>query len=106
MNVRSGRLFSVPYSSEVNDIPIFHVHHGSGEDFERAVVDQVEVLAAEGLESARVLGVGIHPFLLGQPFRAKYLARALERIADREDVWLTTSDEIARWYGEATPVSP
>lgn len=100
MNVRSGRLISVPYSSEVNDIPILHVHHGRGEDFERAVVDQVEVLAAEGAESARVLGVGVHPFLVGQPFRAKYLSRALESIAARDDVWLTDSDAIASWYAE------
>lgn len=102
MNVRAGSLLSVPYSSEVNDIPIFHVHHGSGEDFERAVIDQVEVLAGEGAESARILGVGVHPFLLGQPFRAKYLDRALAAIGGRDDVWLTTADEIASWYAEAS----
>lgn len=100
MNVDEGRLISVPYSSEVNDIPIFAIHHQTGEDFERALVDQFEVLRHEGSESARVMGVGIHPFLIGQPFRSKYLARALETICSSEDVWLTTSDEIAVWYME------
>jgi peptidoglycan/xylan/chitin deacetylase (PgdA/CDA1 family) len=102
MNVGAGNLISVPYSSEVNDIPIFHLHHGRGEDFERAVVDSVEVLAADGTESARVLGVGVHPFLLGQPFRAKYLDRALATVAARDDVWLASADEIASWYVEAS----
>lgn len=100
MNVEAGRLISVPYSSEVNDIPIFAIHHQTGEDFERALVDQFEVLRREGSQSARVMGVGIHPFLIGQPFRSKYLARALETICSSEDVWLTTSDEIAAWYME------
>ncbi len=61
-------------------------------------MDAVEVLCKEGTVSARILGVGLHPFLIGQPFRAKYLARALERIKDNEDVWIATSDEIADWY--------
>lgn len=102
LRVAEGRLLSVPYSSEINDIPIFHLHHGSGEDFERALLDQVEVLAGEGGESGRVLGVGLHPFLVGQAFRAKYLARALATLRERDDVWLTTADELAAWYVEET----
>lgn len=47
------------------------------------------------------MGIGIHPFLVGQPFRAKPFARALEHITARQDVWLATSDEIASWYLQA-----
>lgn len=93
-----GKLLSIPYSSEVNDIPIFAIHHQTGEDFYRAMVDQFDMLYEEGAESGRVMGVGLHPFLTGQPFRAKYLARALEHITRHSGVWLTTSDEIADWY--------
>jgi allantoinase len=102
MNVRSGRLISVPYSSEVNDIPLFLLHHQTGADFRQAIVDQFDMLYEEGSESARVMGIGIHPFLVGQPFRARYLAEALEHITDHDDVWIATSDEIAQWYIEAT----
>jgi len=102
MKTSSGRLASVPYSSEVNDIPAFVLRHHTGEQFAEAVIDQFEVLYEEGANSLRVLGIGIHPFLVGQPFRAKHFERALEHIAGRDDVWLTTSDEIATWYLEAT----
>jgi allantoinase len=98
MNVPSGRLLSVPYSSEVNDIPAFVLHHHTGEQFAQAVIDQFDVLYEEGASSLRVMGIGIHPFLVGQPFRAKHFARALEHIAGHDDVWLATSDEITAWY--------
>jgi allantoinase len=98
LNVPGGRLLSVPYSSEVNDIPAFVLHHHTGEQFAQSVIDQFDVLYAEGESSLRVMGIGIHPFLVGQPFRAKHFARALEHIASHEDVWLTTSDDIADWF--------
>ena len=48
------------------------------------------------------MALALHPFVIGQPFRHKYLANALEYIASHEDVWLTTSDEIAAHYTRAS----
>jgi allantoinase len=101
----SGRLLSLPYSSEVNDIPAFVLHHHTGEEFARSVIDQFDQLYEEGATSLRVLGIGLHPFLVGQPFRARAFARALEHIAGHDDVWLTTSDELAEWHLDATKES-
>jgi len=98
MRVKSGRMISVPYSIEVNDIPIFVGKFASGEDFYQLLVDQFDVLYQEGEKSGRVMCVALHPFVVGQPFRHKYLAKALDYIAKRDKVWLTTSDEIADWY--------
>jgi allantoinase len=103
MTVRSGRLLSVPYSAEVNDVPIFLIHHQTGPEFARAVIDQFDVLRAEGEQGPRVFGLGLHPFLIGQPFRSRYLDDALAHIVAHDDVWLTTSTEIANWYADATP---
>jgi allantoinase len=101
LKVQSGKLISVPYSSEVNDIPAFVLHHQTGEEFAQSLVDQFETLYEEGASSLRIMGIGIHPFLVGQPFRARHFARALEHIVKHERVWLTTSDEIAAWYQSA-----
>jgi len=98
----SGRLISVPYSSEVNDIPAFVLHHSTGEEFAQSVIDQFDALYEEGASSLRVMGIGLHPFLVGQPFRARCFARALEHMTAHDDVWLTTSDELADWYLGAT----
>jgi hypothetical protein len=40
----------------------------------------------------------LHPFIVNQPYRHKYLDRALEYIVGHDAVWLATSDEIADWY--------
>ncbi len=102
MRVPAGRLLSVPYSGEINDIPVCVLHHGSGRDLHDAIVDGFDTLYAEGGDRPRVLGIGLHPFLAGQPSRAGHVARALEHIAGHADVWRATSDEIAAWYLETT----
>jgi allantoinase len=99
LKVKGGRLLAVPYSSEVNDIPAFAIHGQTPREFRESVVSQFEQLYEEG---GRVMGVGIHPFLAGQPFRAREFSAALEEIAARDGVWLTTADEIADWYTQAT----
>ena len=100
VRVRQGRMISVPYAIEVNDIPLFVGKSLSGEDFYQLLVDQFDTLYAESATSGRVMCVALHPFVVGQPFRLKYLARALERITSHDDVWLATSDQIASWYLE------
>ncbi|MFC6160319.1 polysaccharide deacetylase family protein [Kribbella sp. NPDC058693] len=87
-------MLSVPYTLELNDLGLF-LRGLSGPDFLQMVKDQYDVLREEG---GRVMALALHPFVIGQPFRAKYLNLALEYIAAQSDVWLTTSDEIAAHY--------
>ena len=98
LKVKAGRMISVPYSIEMNDISLFVGKSLSGPDFAQQVMDQFDVLYAEGSHSGRVMCLALHPFVINQPFRHKYLDKALEYIASHEGVWLTTSDEIADWY--------
>lgn len=97
-NVKQGSLMSVPYSTELNDIPFFAMQGQSGEQFKQAIIDAFDQMYAEGATRPRVLGIGLHPFLSGQAYRARYVAEALEYMKQREDVWFTTPDEIAEWY--------
>ena len=94
-------LISVPYSVELNDVNMFLGKNLTGPQFYEMVVDQFEVLYEEGASSARVMCLALHPFLVGQPFRHRYLDRALEFITSHENIWMTTSDEIATWYTDA-----
>lgn len=59
------------------------------------VMDQFDVLYEEGERSGRVMCLTLHPFIINQPFRHKYLDKALEYITAHDGVWLATSDEIA-----------
>lgn len=98
-----GNLLSVPYSTELNDIPFYAIHSQSGVEFKQALIDSFDQLYAEGADRPRVLGVGLHPFLSGQPYRVRYVAEALEYFAQHDDVWFTTADGIADWYKNASP---
>lgn len=100
MKVRSGTLVSMPYSIEVNDIPVFLAQGQSGPEFEQLLRDQFDVLYQEAASTGKVMSICLHPFLIGLPFRSLYLDRALDHIVSHGDVWLTTGGEIADYYIE------
>jgi peptidoglycan/xylan/chitin deacetylase (PgdA/CDA1 family) len=94
-------MISVPYSIELNDVTLFVGKSFSGEAFYQMVVDQFDQLYKDSEKTGRVMSLCLHPFIINQPFRHKYLERALEYIARRSDVWLTTSDDIAEHYAKS-----
>ena len=100
MKVRKGTLVSVPYAQEIADIPAFIIHHMTPQEFYQAIIDQFDVLYEEGAKSGRVMAISLHPFIIGQPLRIKYLDKALEYIAKHKDTWFATGSEIANWYCE------
>jgi len=91
-------LYSIPYSIELNDMPLFNNPSISIEDFKRRICDSFDVLYAEGATNGRVMGIALHPFLIGAAHRIKYLDEALQYIAGHDKVWFATGDEIIRAY--------
>ena len=98
MKVKNGRLVAVPYTLELNDIPIYVVqHHRSPEIFERAR-DQFDTLYREGGDSARIMCISTHPYITGVPHRIKYYDMIFEYIRKFEGVVFMTGSEILDWY--------
>ena len=93
-------LYSIPYSIEINDMPLFNMPSISIEDFKRRICDSFDVLYAEGAQNGRVLGIALHPFLIGAAHRIKYLDEALQYIAGHDKVWFATGDEIISAWRE------
>lgn len=100
LEVPGRRMISVPYSIELNDIPLFVGKSFTGPQFEQMIVDWFDQLYEDGAASGRVMTIGVHPFIANVPSRHRYLVNALEHIASRDEVWLTTSDAIAEHYFE------
>jgi allantoinase len=98
MKVRRGQMFSIPYSTEINDIPALLGLHQSPERFGRMICDQFDVLYEDGAKTGRVMSICLHPFLVGHPHRSKYFDKALAHITSRQEVWLATGSEIIDWY--------
>jgi allantoinase len=100
IRVRQGRLLSVPYAPEVADQAAFGRKNWTAEQFYQMFCDQLDVLYAEGERSGRVMALSLHPYLIGHPYRAKWLDKALAYATEHEGVWLATGGEIADWYYE------
>lgn len=94
-------MLSVPYSVELNDLNVFLSRSLTGPDFVQLVKDQLDQLYSDSAGSGRVMALALHPFVISQPFRHRYLDTALEYVADHPGVWLTTSDEIAAHFARA-----
>ena len=103
MRTRSGQpLWAVPYPQELNDIPMIIARQMDGKDFAQIIIDQTDEMldqcSAPG-NAPLVMGIALHPYIVGQPYRLRHLRRALERVAaarDRSEVWMTTPGAIWR----------
>ena len=97
MTTRKGRILSVPYPQELNDIPQIVARKREGAEFADMIVDAFDVMHTECVQHPLVMGIALHPYLVGWPHRFKHLARALRHIVRKADdrVWLTTAGEIA-----------
>ena len=103
MKVKTGSLISIPYTLEINDIPIYLIqNHSSPEIFERSR-DQFDTLYQEGAESARIMAISTHPYITGVPHRIRYYDRIFEYIKGHQGVLFMTGSEILDWYREVAP---
>jgi len=91
-------LYSIPYSIELNDMPLFNTPSIDIDDFYRRICETIDVLYEEGARNGRVMGIALHPFLIGVPHRIRYLDRALKYIAAHGKVWFATGHEIIEAY--------
>jgi allantoinase len=97
MKTRQGRILSVPYPQELNDIPQIVARKREGAEFADMIEDAFDVLHAESARRPLVIGIALHAYIVGQPHRFKHLKRALKHIVRRADerVWFATSGAIA-----------
>ena len=94
----SRPLVLVPYTVELNDIPMMMVqHHRASELFDRAR-DQFDRLYEEGQESARIMAIAVHPYISGVPHRIKYFEAIYAYMKEKPGVLFWTGEQILDWY--------
>ncbi len=106
LDTRSGRLISVPYTAEVNDVVISAIQqHPSDEIFKRGR-DQFDRLWQEGADIPRVMAISVHPYLTGVPHRIKYLEALYDHILGHDGVMMATGAEILDCYLAQSATNP
>ena len=98
-DTRAGKLWSIPYPQELNDIPMIALRQMDGRDFADMIVDNYDEMLRQSKEQPLVMGIALHPYLVGQPYRLKHLRRALQHIVKQKKAWLATPGKIL----DATP---
>ena len=93
-----GPLVTLPYSVELNDIPMMLVQHHEAEHWYRRCADAFDRLYAEGALRPKIMAIAIHPYISGQPFRIAYLERVYAYINGFAGVLHWNGAEIYEWY--------
>jgi allantoinase len=96
MRTRSGAILALPYPQEINDIPMIVGRKIEGPAFAQMIVDHFDEMLEQSASEPLVMGVALHPYIVGQPHRLRHLRGALAHIAARRDeIWLTRAGDIA-----------
>lgn len=92
----------VPYSLATNDAKLVGGPLVTGRAFGEFLIDTVDTLLAE--EQPRMLSVGLHARIIGQPGRLSGLRAFLDHVQGRSDVWLCRRGDIAaHWRAHVPP---
>lgn len=95
---RTSPIVNIPYTQECNDVAMMLIqHHPAREYFQRAA-DQFDQLYRDSADSARVMALVVHPYIMGAPHRLKYFEQALQHIRAHDDVAFWTGEQILDWY--------
>jgi hypothetical protein len=80
-------------------------HHKASEYYDRAF-DQFEQIYDDSANSARIMALVVHPYIMGAPHRTRYFRRVFEKIRLRPDVAFMTGEQILDWYLGTGPKAP
>jgi allantoinase len=101
---RGSRLV-VPHTFTHNDNRLPSGKIGTGLDFFEHLMSAFRVLYAEGSTHPRMMTVSLHNRISGQPSRFEGIARFLDEVAGRPDVWATSRGDLARHWMKTHPAS-
>jgi peptidoglycan/xylan/chitin deacetylase (PgdA/CDA1 family) len=93
----------VPYSLVHNDAKLVGGPLVSGRTFADFLIDAFDELLAESDVHPRMMSVGMHCRILGQPARIAGLRTFLHHVQDRDDAWICRRNEIATHWREVAP---
>ena len=98
IRTEKGPLVTLPYTLELNDIPMMIVQHHESAYWKGRVMDQFRRLHAEGAERPKIVAVAIHPYISGQPHRIRWLEAFYEYVAGHAGVLHWNGPQMLAWY--------
>jgi peptidoglycan/xylan/chitin deacetylase (PgdA/CDA1 family) len=101
MKVQKGELYSVGVNYDLDDDYIHNTGQRLITEYRDGIMDTFDALSVEGKTNARMMVINIHPWIMGWPWRSKYLDAALAHIDKAGNgVWKADSRQILDWYSK------
>lgn len=94
MNVRPP-LVSLPCHAQWDDVQLLWLRNVAAHRYAEIAAEAFRRIAAEADAGGRLFQLGIHPWILGQSARIRYLDEALRFVVGHAGVWTATGEEIA-----------
>ena len=101
MRTRHGPMVALPYTLELNDVPIYAVQNSSSDEILKRLEATLCILEREAETQTRILTFGLHPHIIGVPHIAYYFEKALDILVNRSDTVFVTSSQMGDWFVKA-----
>ena len=98
MRTKSGPLLAMPYTFELNDVPIWTVQNNSCDEMYKRLNATLDVFDEEKLLNTKIITIALHPHVVGVPQNFYYLKKMISDLKMREDVIFMTSSQIGDWF--------
>jgi allantoinase len=96
-----GNLICMPNQAEWDDTQLMAVRRLMPWRWRDVVCEAFDYLHEEAHPAGSVMTLAIHPWLLGQAHRIKYLDEALAKMTSYKDVWQASAGEVAAHFRSA-----
>ena len=98
MRTKLGPIVAMPYTFELNDVPIWTVQNNSCDEMKKRVDATLNIFDEEKLYNTKIITLALHPHIVGAPLNFYYLKKIIEDLKKRDDVIFMTSSQIGDWF--------
>ena len=98
MRTKQGPLLALPYTFELNDVPIWTVQNNSCDEMYKRFNATMDIFNEEKKNNTKILTLALHPHIIGVPQNFFYFKKIIEELNKRNDIIFMTSSQIGDWY--------
>jgi hypothetical protein len=98
LQTRGKPIVNIPYTQECNDVAMMLIQHHAAAEYRQRAIDQFNQIYDDAQDSARVMALVVHPYIMGAPHRLRYFAEALQHMRSRSDALFWTGEQIFDWF--------
>jgi allantoinase len=103
LKTRTKPIVNLPYTQECNDVAMMLIQHHVAAEYRNRAIDQFDQIYRDSADSARVMALVVHPYIMGAPHRLRYFREAVQHMRARSDVLFWTGERILDWYVALNP---